>query len=129
MMTRKKIINNEMKTKIGLLIFVVILISCFSKNRIVNFSDVTVKSETELNHADTTKRIFKIYLAFEGEVNGEVFITIRNGYNYKKQYKFAKGKVDFKIRTDWYNTRCIVNYEPQGVTKGKLFLEYKFYEY
>jgi len=117
-----------MKTKISLLLFIVLLIGCASKNQVFTISDITRKSDIVLNHSDTTKNIFSIHIAFKGEINGNVLISLNDGVNYKKEYHIMKGAVDFIIDTDWYNTKCIINYEPQEVTKGKLLIEYKFFE-
>lgn len=117
-----------MKTKISLLLFIVLLIGCASNNQVYTISDITKKSEIVLNHSDTTKYIFSIHIAFKGEINGNVLINLTDGINYKKEYQIKKGAVDFIIDTDWYNTKCIINYEPQYVTKGKLFIVYKFFE-
>jgi len=117
-----------MRTKISLLLFIALMIGCVSKNRLINISDITKNSEIVLNHTDTTKHIFSIHIAIKGEIDGNALIILKDGVNYKKEYRIEKGKIDFNIDTDWYNTKCIVNYEPQDVTKGELSIEYKFYE-
>ncbi len=119
-----------MKIKLGLLLFGILMIGCLQKNRIVNFADVTKDSKIVLYHKDTTSRICEINLIFKGEINGDALIYIEDGgYNYKRKYMLNKGKVDYKIGGDWYNSKCIVNYKPLNVTKGSLSIEYEFFDF
>jgi hypothetical protein len=119
----------EMKIKLGLVLFGLLMIGCLQKNRIVNFSDVTKDSKIVLYHTDTTSRIYKINLTFKGEINGDALIYIEDGYNDKRKYMLNKGKVDYKIGGDWYTRKCIVNYQPLNVTKGSLYIEYEFFDF
>ncbi|HCT30744.1 MAG TPA: hypothetical protein DIW31_08405 [Bacteroidales bacterium] len=118
----------KIKTAIIILFFMAIMIGCTPKSQLLNIPDITLNKEFIIKHTDTTKNIFSIHLVFKGEIDGNALIILKDGVNYSKEYKLERGKVDFNIDTDWYNTKCIIGYAPQDVTSGKLVVEYKFYE-
>ena len=126
---KMKIAKTGMVTIKQLIFLIVILATgCVSKYKQFSISDVTKESSFILKHSDTTKNIFSVHIAFKGEINNNIIVTVRDGANYKKDYTIEKGNVDFYIDTDWYSTKCIINYKPIDVTQGKLLLEYKFFE-
>lgn len=107
-------------TSIVILILIVSLIIIYVSKSQLNYQKIENVSESQiLRYQTDSERIVTSILTIKGEVNGRFTI---NGL-----YKIEAGKVDRKIRSDWYDNQIEITYDPINVTEGHLKIKIELY--
>lgn len=92
-----------------------------------------VYSELDKPFVDTLKvETVSIISQMELEVTGNISGKGRLSYSHvpfvRKQFIELNGLINKKVKTDWYDGRCLIEYEPENPNvKGEIIINFKAY--
>lgn len=113
------------------LIYIPLIILCSC-----NMSDSKkgkVYSELNKPFVDTLKvetgsTITQMELEITGNISGKGRLSYSHVPFVRKQFIEIVGSINRKVKTDWYDERCLIEYEPENSdVKGEITINFKAY--
>ncbi|MBS9524742.1 hypothetical protein KIH41_15395 [Litoribacter ruber] len=105
-------------TAIIILSSLLLIIILFKTNTEFQHIEDVSKKQTLFFKTDSERVVTKI-ITVVGEVDG---VFSLNGLD-----SFGPGKINQEFRSDWYDNKITIEYEPENVTKGNLKIKVELY--
>ncbi|HDZ68993.1 MAG TPA: hypothetical protein ENH43_01040 [Phycisphaerales bacterium] len=106
---------------------IVLLVTCVPLwSRVIGIDDVTQKTTVLLSSEKYQSSVHSIDILIAGHIDGSAIIyqSYEGGERYRT-YNIEKGEVGLKIGGDWYDEKCLIEYEPHDVGSGNLKIKYR----
>ena len=99
--------------------------SDYDSNRLIKVSDVRHDEVIKIEKIKGGPSTASIFIKGTGEIEGQATISLMmHGKPYRQE--ILSGKVDFIWSAEWYSDSAKIVYSANGVSSGKLLLNYQF---
>ena len=92
-------------------------------SKVTQIADITKKELITLTKDEREHNVVSRHILILGHIDGSAIIRT---YGANQVIEEIKGKVRLRIGGDWYQDKCLIEYEPIDVTSGELRIKYRF---